>query len=225
MRILILLLFLAACGRGLSDGEIQMTRELMGDSFDAAPARFLEVGMVGMVTRHYPVRPQVTCREKIAPPPDGPTFATRTAGMVAWETVLTNPDWTLPDYLPDYPQEMNLVAAMYFAHEMTHIWQWQNRDITGYSPLRGAAEHQPGADPYLIDDTDQTPFLSLGYEQQAALVEEYVCCRTLDPSGARTLRLWERLRSVMPVQHPSLAPRPIAVRGVHADTDINGICS
>lgn len=23
---------------------------------------------------------------------------------------------------------------MLFAHEMTHVWQWQNRDRTGYTP-------------------------------------------------------------------------------------------
>lgn len=224
MRAILLVLLLVSCGRVLTPNERHLVAGVMGDSLDPAPVRLVEVGVIGSFTQTYPVRPQVTCRERIAPPPDGPTFQTRTAGVVAWETVLTNPDWTAPDYLPGYPEEMNLVAAMFFTHEMVHVWQWQKRAVTGYSPLRGASEHKPGADPYLIDSTDETAFLDLGYEQQAALVEEFVCCRTLAPEGARTLRLWERLRAVMPVAHPSEAPRPIRVTGVHPQADLTGIC-
>ena len=197
---------------------------LMGETLNPNEIRMLEVGVIGMTTGRYPARPQVTCRERIAPPPDGPFITTRTAGVVAWDHVLTNPDWTLPDYLPDYPDRLNLVAAMYFAHEMTHIWQWQNREITGYTPFRGLAEHKPGVDPYLLDPTQETAFLDLGYEQQAALVEEFVCCRTLAPEGARTERLWQTLRAVMPVQHPRQSPIPVDVRGVFENTDLSGVC-
>jgi len=218
------LLCLAACGRPLSEGETRLVGEVMGPTLDRSEVRFVEAGFIGTTTRTYPARPRTTCREKIAPPPAGPTFKARTAGAVLFTHVLTSPDWTLPDYLPDYPEAMNLPAAMFLAHEMTHVWQWQNRGITGYHPLRGAAEHSGGTDPYLFDPADRTPFLELGYEQQASLVEEYVCCRTLDPGGARTGRIWERLRAVMPVEPPGQAPWPIAVSGVHPDTALKGIC-
>lgn len=219
------LLTLAGCGRALTGGEEALVAELMGPTLDTGEVRMLEAGFIGLTTQTYPARPRVTCREKIAPPPRGPTVQVRTAGAVLFDHVLSAPDWTLPDYLPGYPDRINLVAAMYFTHEMAHIWQWQNREITGYHPLRGAAEHRGGADPYLFDPEDRTPFLDLGYEQQASLVEEYVCCRTLDPTGARTQRIWERLSAVMPVAPPGTAPRPIAVSGLHEETDIDGICS
>jgi hypothetical protein len=113
---------------------------------------------------------------------------------------------------------------MYFAHEMTHVWQWQNRATTGYSPFRGLAEHKPGVDPYLFDPTEEIKFLEMGYEQQASLVEEFICCRTLAPDAARTHRLYETLAAVMPVQHPTQTPRPVEVLGVHEDADLLGIC-
>lgn len=224
MRILLAFLLLTACARGVTDSEQLLIDQIMGDSLNSSEVRLLEVGVIGMVTRSYPTRPQVTCRERIAPPPSGPTFQTRTAGAVAWTHVLTNPDWTLPDYAPDYPDAFNIVAAMYFAHEMVHIWQWQNRATTGYSPFRGLAEHKPGFDPYLFDPTEEINFLSMGYEQQAALVEEFICCRTLAPEAPRTERLFQTLAAVMPVQHPTQTPRPVEVFGIHEDADLVGIC-
>jgi hypothetical protein len=224
MRILLLLLLLSACGRGLTESERALMSPLMGDTFDADQARMLEAGFIGMVTRTYAARPQVTCRERIAPPPSGPTVQGRTAGAVAWTHVLTNSDWTLPNYADGYPEELNLVAALYVSHEMTHIWQWQNRDMTGYSPFRGLAEHKPGVDPYLFDPTEETAFLDMGYEQQASLVEEFVCCRTIAPHGARTQRLYDTLRAVMPIQHPKQTPRPERVFGIYESADLVGVC-
>lgn len=224
MRILIAFLLLSACGRGITDGERALMGPLMGGTLNTGQVRMVEAGFIGITTRTYAARPQITCREKIAPPPSGPTIRARTAGAVAWTHVLTNPDWTLPDYAAGYPETFNLVAAMYFAHEMTHIWQWQNRDLTGYSPFRGLAEHKPGVDPYLFDPSEKIEFLEMGYEQQAALVEEFVCCRTLAPDAPRTERLFQALSAVMPVQHPSQTPRPIEVFGVDEGADLVGIC-
>ena len=96
--LLVSLLLLAACARGITDSERLLMGELMGETFDADQPRMLEVGVIGMTTRQYPARPQITCRERINPPPSGPTITTRTAGAVAWTHVLTNPDWTIPNY-------------------------------------------------------------------------------------------------------------------------------
>ncbi len=223
-KVFILLLLLAACGRGITPAERVLMGEIMGDTFDPRGARMVEAGFIGVRTREYAVRPQVTCRERINAPPISETFTARTAGAVAWTHVLTNPDWTLPNYAPNYPEEFNLHAVMYFAHEMTHIWQWQNRGLTRYSPFKGAAEHRPGADPYLFDPEDEIDFLSMGYEQQAVLVEEFICCRTLAPNAARTHRLYEVLLAVMPVQHPTQTPVPLKVTGVYENADLSGIC-
>ena len=110
---------------------------------------------------------------------------------------------------------------MFLAHELTHVWQWQNRATTGYSPLRVGSEHWRGTDPYLFDADANPRFLDYGYEQQASLVEEYVCCVTLDPEGARTERLRGLLAQVMvPADLPA-----VDVRLPWRDAETRGICS
>jgi hypothetical protein len=69
---------------------------------------------------------------------------------------------------------------MFFAHEMTHVWQWQNRDLTGYHPFRAFAEHAWSRTP--ISSIRRRPPLSrLRLRGAGLLVEEYVCCRAVDP--------------------------------------------
>ena len=111
---------------------------------------------------------------------------------------------------------------MLFAHEMTHVWQWQNRDITGYHPLKAASEHS-APDPYLFDLENSPKFLDYGFEQQGAIVEEFVCCRALAPQAARTKRLHTMISQSMPLsalpeerEHSVLLPWD----GVQ----VNGIC-
>ena len=224
MRMIFLFLFLAACGRVLTPTEETLIGEITGDDLDVSPIRLVEAPFIGVTTRTFATRPQTTCRERIHRAPSGPTVQSRTAGAVAWTHVLTSPDWTIPDYAPNNPDVINLSAAMFFAHEMIHIWQWQNRDVTGYSPFRGLAEHKPGVDPYLFDPQSEISFLEFGYEQQASLVEEFICCRTIAPNAARTERLYQTLAQVMPVQHPTQTPRPTEIYGIYENADLAGVC-
>jgi len=196
---LLVCLFVAACGRPLTEGERAYMADLQGETFNASRARIVENPLIGLITLRYPTRPQTTCRERVAPPPEGPIVEGRTAGMVLFNTLHVREDIFIPDYSQMQDGRRHLYAAMFFAHEMTHIWQWQNRDVTGYHPLLAAREHVILEDPYLFDTSDDRRFLDYGYEAQASLVEEYVCCRAIDPTGARTTRL-ERLNGqVMPV--------------------------
>ena len=224
MRWLLLLALLAACGRPLSEAERAFMAEIQ-PGLETNRIRMVENPLIGLRIHTRPARPRTTCREMILPPDSGPTVQTRTAGAVLFQTVMVAPDYYLDDYVSDYPDRINLIAAMYFTHEMTHIWQWQNRELTGYHPLRGAAEHQVSDDPYLFDPEAQRSFLEYGYEQQASLVGEYVCCAALDPEGARTARLERMLGQVMDLT-------PVAQRADRPDVllpwqdaELEGICS
>jgi hypothetical protein len=197
--ICLLCVVLAACGRPLTEAERAYMFDLQGGDFDADRARIVVNPLIGLSVQRYPARPRTTCRERIVPPPDGPILEGRTAGLVLFNTLHVREGFYSEDYtrLPD--GRRHLYAAMFFAHEMTHIWQWQNRDLTGYHPLRVAREHARLSDPYLFDTAADRRFLEYGYEAQASLVEEYVCCRALDPDGARTARLEALIGQVMPV--------------------------
>lgn len=221
--LLILLPLLAACAsRPLTEGERAFVAGLQGEDLASSRVRLLQNPLLGLYSTTYPVRPRTTCRERILPPAEGDTFESTTAGVTLYDHIVTNPDWYLEDYLEDWPEKMNLSAAMFFAHEMTHVWQWRHRKETGFTPYRAASEHQTIVDPYLFDSSASPDFLDYGYEQQASLVEEYVCCRTLDPEGARTERLREMLSEVMPVRAES---RPEAVLLPWKGAELTGICS
>ena len=88
--------------------------------------------------------------------------------------------------------------ALVFAHELTHIWQWQNRARTGYTPFRAAAESLRLVDPYFAPP-GEAPFLSFGYEQQAAIVEDFICFTFANPDHPRRAELREILAPVFPV--------------------------
>lgn len=224
MRGLVLvLMLLAACGRPLTAPETELAASLFGPTLDVGQVRLVRSGLVGATWRTYPARPRLTCRERIAPPRRDATFTARPAAIALWNRVHFRADVALAEYVGRHEGGPNLAAAMFLAHELTHVWQWQNRALTGYSPWRAATEHFGAADPYLFDGAGAAGFLDHGFEQQASIVEEYLCCRTLDPAGARTARLDGLLRPVLPLPPLPEAPQPARLPWDGAET--RGICA
>ncbi|MEQ9257617.1 MAG: hypothetical protein RIG84_00820 [Roseovarius sp.] len=197
--VLVSLLLLTACGRPLSPAEKAFARQVHGESIAVNRIRFHDGALVGSVTLERQKRPRLTCRERILPEPKSEKITVSPAAVALFNRVFYAKDWYAEDYLPDYPNRMSLVHAMLFAHEITHVWQWQNRAQTGYSPLRSAAEHTRSDDPYLFDIATKARFLDYGYEQQASIVEEYVCCAALDPTAPRTKRIAAMLSEAFPL--------------------------
>lgn len=187
------LLCLASCGRPLTDLEREFASTVQGETLDLDRVRLVDGAPVTQITYFREARPRLACRERILPPIEEGTVSGKPAAIALFNRVYFTRDWFLEDYMSEYPDEMNLIAAMLLAHELTHVWQWQNRKTTGYHPLRAAAEHGGRKDPYLFDLDTSPDFLSYGYEQQGAIVEEYVCCRALDPQAERTQRLHNML--------------------------------
>lgn len=223
-RTLLILLLLSACGRPLTDTETAFAHGLQGDQLDTSHIRLVEGAPVAAVTFRRKPRPRVACRERILPPVTDEIVTSKPAAITLFNRVYFVRDWYLKDYLHDYPERLYLVESMLFAHEMTHVWQWQNRARTGYSPMLAAAEHGSIEDPYLFDLNGSADFLSYGYEQQGAIVEEYVCCRALAPDAARTKRLHAMLAAAFPVsQLPQTRESDVYIpwRGA----ELNGICS
>lgn len=218
---LFLFMFLAACGRPLTDGEARFAKAIHGDSIDTAKIRVADNTPLGTYAFDREKRPRLACRERIFPEPKT-TRVTGTPSAAVWlNSVLYSARAYRKDFMPDYPAQMDLYDAMLFAHELTHVWQWQNREATGYSPFRSMREHKVSEDPYLFDISTSTNFLDYGYEQQASIVEEYVCCHTLDPDAPRTQRIAAMLRGAFPM---SELPRPEAVILPWKGAKTEGIC-
>ncbi|MEX0340584.1 MAG: hypothetical protein AB3N11_16275 [Arenibacterium sp.] len=199
MILTICLLSLFACARSLTPNEVALSNSIMGASIDTDRVRLVRGAPVAAVTFRRKARPRVTCRERILPPVKDAIVTAKPAAVTIFNTVFFARDWYTDDYARGYPETLNLSAAMLLAHELLHVWQWQNRVVTGYSPLRAASEHNASPDPYLFELSGAPDFLSFGFEQQGAIVEEYVCCRALDPDAQRTQRLHDMLAAYLPV--------------------------
>lgn len=222
-RVLMILLFVASCGRPLTQNERAFLDTFHGDTLNMDKVRLVDGAPTRAVTFRRKARPRTTCRELILPPITEKIVTAKPAAVALYNTVLFDKDWYLEDYLPDYPNRIGLIEAMLFAHEATHAWQWQNRKITGYSPLRAGTEQLTSDDPYLFDIDRDRAFLEFGFEQQASIVEEYVCCRALAPQGPRTARLHALIAQVMPVA-PLPQSREWTVGLPWDGVELKGIC-
>ncbi|MDU8912424.1 hypothetical protein [Aestuariicoccus sp. MJ-SS9] len=224
MTLILMLCLLAACGRPLTEGETAFADALAGPAVDTASVRFHNGHFAGSFTYTRPVRPRLTCQERIFPPSDGETVTVSPGAMVLLNTVLFRRDLYRDDLMPGFPGLIDLADAMLVAHELAHVWQWQNRAETGYHPLKAAREHRDSPDPYLFEPDTEGDFLTYGYEQQGAIVEEYVCCRLLDPQAPRTARLRDMISRHMPVDRLEQAlDRPL-VRLPWSGAEPRGIC-
>ena len=129
------------------------------------------------------------------------------------------------DMVIRWPERLRVPQALILAHELTHVWQWQNRDATGYHPLKASLEHIEKDDPYLLEIDPEKPFLDYAYEQQGVLVEEFVCCRALDPDGARTDALARLVGEVFPSAARRETVAQSAIRLPWDGVETAGICS
>jgi hypothetical protein len=186
--------------------------------------RLVEGSPAAAVTFRRQPRPRTSCREKILPPVEEEVVTVTPAAVALFNRIFFTRDWYLDNYVPEYPEKLHLIEAMLLAHELTHAWQWQNRKTTGYSPLRAAAEHGSSPDPYLFDLNNRAGFLDFGYEQQGAIIEEYVCCRALAPAAPRTKRLHAMIRGAMPVADLPQS-REHDVYLPWSGVELQGICS
>lgn len=222
--LILILLFFASCGRPLTEHERAFATRLHGDTLNLDRVRLVEGAPVAAITYTRKARPRLACRERILPPVKEETVTGKPAGVALFNRVYFTRDWYLDDYMAQYPERVNLIAAMLLAHELTHVWQWQNRKTTGYHPLRAAAEHGRTDDPYLFDLSTSPDFLAYGFEQQGAIVEEYVCCRALDPDAPRTKRLHDMLSAHFDVATLPGSRRENEVLLPWAGAEVEGIC-
>lgn len=224
MRIvLITLLCLTACGRPLTPNETAFAQTIHGGTLDTGKVRLVDGAPTWAVTFKREPRPRTTCRERILPPIKTEFVTSKPAAVTIYNHIMFDRDWYTDDYLPEYPDSISLVTAMLFAHEIVHVWQWQNRKTTGYTPLRAAFEHRGAADPYLFDLNAEPKFSEFGYEQQGAIMEEFVCCRALDPTAPRTQRLHALISQEMPADALPVA-REYAVGLPWDGVELDGIC-
>ncbi len=202
MRSWAVFVFLAvtACARPLTDAEEQLAKDVFGPSLDTSKVRVAHgAGILppGKTRVTKVTRVQGTDKACVRVPQPlaerQPAQAFAIANRIHFHTGLYSSDMVL-----NWPDVLRFPNALVFAHELTHVWQWQNRKRTGYTPLRAGLESLQLIDPYFVPP-GEAAFLSFGYEQQASIIEDYLCFVFANPNHPRRSELRAILEPVFPV--------------------------
>ena len=202
------LILVAACARPLTEAEAKFAQDLFGPSLDTSQVTIAQG--LGLFPLYKTVPTKVTVlngtdkacvrtpQPRGAQPPQAFAFRNR----MHFDSELYSSNMAL-----GWPERLRFPNAIILAHELTHVWQWQNREVTGYTAMRALKESWHIADPYFSASTDAPVFFAFGYEQQAAIVEDFVCFSVANPTHPRHDELKETLAPVLPVDQFQAAIR------------------
>ena len=196
MRFLILMAFLglAACsGRPLAEGERALAADFFGPGLDVEKVR-VKSGFRGAPStkdtstppdqiKPIKIRPGI-CDRTAPSAPEGPP-----PGWALYNTIHFSREYYRADTAPGWPDKVLIPQTFIMAHELVHVWQWQNRHLTGYRPAKAGLESVFNIDPYFYVPQDGDGFLKYGFEQQASLLEDYLCYGLFDPENQRRAKI------------------------------------
>ena len=183
----------------MTPAEEQMARDVFGPTLDTSKVVVAQGAGLWPPTRTRVAKTTLVqgtdkaCIRVPQPPSDAPAQAVAIRNKIHFDTGLYSSDMVM-----DWPNRLRFPQALVFAHELTHVWQWQNRKRTGYTPFRAALETVRLIDPYFVPP-GEAEFLSFGYEQQASIVEDYLCFAFANPKHPRRAELRAILEPVFPV--------------------------
>lgn len=190
------LCLVSACARPLTPGETAFAEDLFGPTLKTEKVRILSLPYWNKDAGEPRVMRGTERACVRTPQPRGaqPPQAFALGNTVHFSGPLQAKDMTL-----GWPRALRFPQGLIFAHEMTHVWQWQNRAWTGYSPFGAVAESLSLPDPYFSATGEAPVFFAFGFEQQAAILEDYVCFTVANPTHPRRAELRDLLAPVFPV--------------------------
>lgn len=200
------LVLLSACARGLTPAERDFADAFFGDTLDADAVQV--TAGIGVLPLPRPRKPDPSVTpENPRKPPEGICERKRStqrtwtwpAAFVLYDKVYFSFDYYLPDTFEGWPDAVPYPTALIMAHELMHVWQWQNRNLTNYTIAESASETTASVDPYWWTTEAGREFLSYGYEQQGAIVQDYVCYSLFDPDDPKRAELRAILSPVLPI--------------------------
>ena len=199
------LLALSACARPLSPTETMVAKSLFGETLDTSAVSVTAgIGALPLPQARATAGPAMS--EARAAPDDICVRKRSTrrhwtwpAAFVLRDAVFFSYDFYLADTFKGFPESVPYPTALIMAHELVHVWQWQNRARTGYTAQGSAGETVENVDPYWFVADREAEFLRYGYEQQGAIMQDFVCYALFDSHDPKLEELAAILRPVLPV--------------------------
>ncbi len=201
-----LVLLASACARPLTPTETEVAHSLFGETLDTEVVK-IKAGIGVLPLPHDRARegdggdvvvmdaPPDLCERKRSTR----RYWTWPAAFVLENNVYFSYRFYSPDAFRGFPHSAPYPSSLLLAHELVHVWQWQNRARTAYTAEDAAGETIANVDPYWFDVDPDAEFLALGYEQQGALVQDFVCFALFDRDDPKLDELAAVLRPVLPV--------------------------
>ncbi|UWQ08455.1 hypothetical protein [Aliiroseovarius crassostreae] len=216
-----LIAVVAGCARPLTPNERALAQEVFGDSFDPDPVRVrIGIGLAALPAqapsdgraarlaektgqdggRPAPVSgkdiPNDACDRVATPDAVGWRFP---AGFVLGNQVFLVRAAYRPDMFAGWPVALPMAQSLLMAHELVHVWQYQNRARTGFTTLKSGAESFREGDPYYWPDKGHNTLLAFNFEAQATIVEDYLCYSLLLPDHPKRAELAALIGDTLPV--------------------------
>lgn len=202
----------SGCTRPLTENEAAFTKSLFGDTIDTDVIEVLAGAGITPLPYETPQQKMARAETAKTPPrkaPDDICVRKPSPRAYAWSWpaafVLENNVYLSYRYYAKdafagvYQGRVPYPQALLMAHELVHVWQWQNRERTLYTPEKSGSESVKSRDPYYWVSDAGREFLSYGYEQQAAIIEDFVCYALLDPEDPKLDEIAEILAPIIPV--------------------------
>ncbi|MBV7408677.1 hypothetical protein [Maritimibacter sp. DP1N21-5] len=209
LLLLSLVLAVSGCARSLTVNEQVFAKNLFGDTLDTSEV----IVTAGLGVIPLPMKPKpepVSAGSEPAPVVKAPDdLCVRRpsprrewnwpAAFVLDSNIFFSFKYYPHDAFEGLPETAKFPSSILMAHELVHVWQWQNRETTGYTPFLSGGESIRSRDPYFFTTEGRPEFLTYGFEQQAAIVEDFVCYALFDPLDPVLDDLAAILRPVLPV--------------------------
>lgn len=204
--LLTVLLLVSACSRGLTPAETRVADALFGETLDTGRVRIMAGVGVTPLPRPKPVSPERTAAGPMAAPeglcvrrPATRRYWTWPAAFTLYDSIYFSYRYYAPDAFGGFPATVSFPASLILLHELVHVWQWQNAARTNYTIRTSAGETLDRVDPYWWVSEQGREFLSYGYEQQAAIIEDFACYALFARDDPKLGELAGLLRPVLPV--------------------------
>lgn len=197
-------LLLTACARPLTPTETEVAHSLFGDTLDTG-AVSVTAGLGVLPLPRDRVREGAGVVVAEAPPDlcvrkrSTQRYWTWPAAFVLRNNVFFSYRYYQSDAFRGFPRSAPYPSSLLLAHELVHVWQWQNRARTAYTSGEAAGETIANVDPYWFEVDPGAEFFTLGYEQQGALMQDFVCYALFDRNDPKLQELAAVLRPVLPV--------------------------
>ena len=203
------LVCLSACGRTMTDGETRYAQSILTSDIALDKARFSgsdnrkfhrairqlrEEGEIEILNRDLNEGNFEENKSLLA-------FALPeifgAPAMAVGNTVFFSRD----RYLDDFSTTVFRDDLWLMAHELVHVWQWQNRDEIGYSFSKIVSEHLKYKDAvYDYQLETGKAFTDYRFEQQGAIVECYAQLLETQPNAAITKQHARLIEQAFPGQ-------------------------